>query len=119
MSSTEISEFLHNLELCAVCVLRYTDKINFSPTKNIAENIENGNPKKKRTNACVACLGIFEGIESVADEIIHKSNLASYDSKSLYTSINIPIALLVRDLSIWIALIQRFPGKIDCGKNKK
>lgn len=117
MSSKEIAEFLHNLELCEICVLRYTDKYTFNPNQNTSENAEIDHPKKKRTNYCVACLGLFEGIDFAADEIVTKSNLASYDSKSLYTSINVPIALLIRELSIWIALINQFPGSIDCGKS--
>lgn len=117
MSSEEIAEFLYNLELCSVCVLRYTNKLNFNPIQNTSKSAENDNPKKKRTNFCVACLGLFEGIDLIADEIVNKSNLASYDCKTLYTSISIPIALLIRELSIWIALIQQFPGSIDCGKN--
>lgn len=118
MSSEEISEFLNNLELCSVCVLRYTNKLNFNPIQNTSKSVENGNSKKKRTNHCGACLGLFQEIDLIADEIINKSNLASYDSKSLYTSISVPIALLIRDLSIWIALIQQFPGSIDSGKKK-
>lgn len=119
MSSEEISEFLHNLELCNVCILRYTNKLNFNPIENNPETIfsENDKSKKKRSNICVACLGMFQGMNLVADDIINNSDLPSYDSKSIYSSISIPIALLVRDLSIWIALIQRFPGRIDCGKN--
>lgn len=116
MSSEEFSEFLHNLELCTICILRYTNKINFNPIENTPENIDNDKPKKKRANTCVACLGIFQGIDLVADQVINNSNLVNYDSNSIYSSISIPIALLVRELSIWIALIQRFPGKIDCGK---
>lgn len=116
MSSEEIANFLHNLELCSVCVLRYINKINFNPNQNTLENIENDNPKKKRTNGCVVCLGLFQEIDSIVEDVTNNSNLASYDSKTLYTSISIPIALLIRELSIWIALIQRFSGSIDCGK---
>lgn len=116
MSSEDIREFLYNLDLCAVCISRYINKLNFSPILNQSQSVASDNTKKKRTNICVACLGIFQGIDLIADEIINNSNLNSYDSKSLYTSISIPITLLIRELSIWIALIQRFPGKIDCCK---
>lgn len=116
MTSIEIADFLYNLELCAVCVLRYTNKCNFNPVLNTSKIVENDNPKKQRVNFCVVCLGLFEKIDCIADEIITKSNLASYDSKSLYSSINIPISLLIRELSVWIALINQFPGSIDCGK---
>lgn len=115
MSSKEIAEFLHSLELCTICVLRYTNKCNFNPIQNTSNSVENSTSKKQRKNYCIACLGLFEGIDSIADEIVTESNLASYDSKSLYTSINIPISLLIRELSIWIALIHQFPGSVDSG----
>lgn len=118
MSSEEISEFLYSLKLCTVCVLRYTNKLNFVTIVEATNCIKTGNPKKKRPNTCVACLGIFQEIDTVINEIIKNSNLSSYDSRSLYTSISIPITILIRELSIWISLVQKFPGKIDFGKNE-
>lgn len=118
MSSTEVADYLHGLGLCAFCVLRYLNKTNFNPAESQTNNgeTEPDNPKKRRSNYCVTCLGLFEVIDTVADEIVAESDLASYDSKSLYTAINIPIALLIRELSIWIALVQKFPDSINSGK---
>lgn len=118
MSSTEVAEYLHSLELCAVCVSRYLNKTNFNGIENETKNgeTEPDNTKKKRSNYCVTCLGLFEVIDTVADEIVAESDLASYDSKSLYTAINIPIALIIRELSIWVALVQKFPDSINSGK---
>lgn len=113
MLDEKIREFLHNIELCEVCISRYINKSNFNLCTSSAESTEDENPKKKRSNICIACLGIFQEIDSVADEIINSSSLSSYDSKSLYTSISTPITLLIRELSIWVALIQQFPGKVD------
>lgn len=115
-SQEMISDFLRDLEICEVCILRYTHKLDFNSIYNKSESIENDNPKKKRANPCVACLGLFQSIDSISIEIVNNSNLACYDSKSLYTSISIPITLLMRELSVWMALIKQFPGRIDCGK---
>lgn len=115
-SHEEIREFLNNLELCSVCILRYVDKLNFNRFQESV--VELNNAKKKKSNICSVCLGIFQGLDLVADEIVNDSSLSSYDSKSLYTSISIPISLLIRDLAIWIALIQRFPGTVDQSKTK-
>lgn len=87
-----------------------------SPTQN--DGIENGILKKSKLNICVACLGIFQNkfIDELATEIVEKSNLNTYECDTLYTGITVPISLQVRELSLWIALIKRFPDSITKGE---
>ena len=120
MSTEEIREYLVNLDVCAICVLRYKN-VSFLDFSNVLKDFENeaielNSVKRQRLNTCIACLGIFQSIDSVAKELIDNSTLCNYECNSLYTSIQIPIALLVRELSIWMALIEKFPGKIDESK---
>lgn len=121
MSTEEIREYLVNLNVCEICVLRYKN-VSFLDFSNVlkdleSEAIELNSVKRQRLNTCIACLGIFQTIDSVAKELINNSKLCNYECNTLYTSIQIPIALLVRELSIWMALIEKFPGKIDESKS--
>lgn len=120
MSTEEIREYLVNLDVCSICVLRYKN-VSFLDFSDVLKDLENeaielNSAKRQRLNTCIACLGIFQSIDSVAKELIDNSKLCNYECNSLYTSIQIPIALLVRELSIWMALIEKFPGKIDESK---
>lgn len=74
--------------------------------------------KKSKPNICVACLGIFQNnfIAELATEIVEKSNLNTYECDTLYTSVTMPISLQIRELSLWISLIKRFPDTIGKGK---
>lgn len=121
MSTEEIREFLEDLDLCAICVLRYKN-VSYQDYSSVMKDLENvvneeNQIKRQRLTTCIACLGLFQSINSVATELIESSSLKEYECNSLYSSIQIPIALLVRELSIWLALIEKFPGKIDESKN--
>ncbi|XP_055305638.1 putative tRNA pseudouridine synthase Pus10 isoform X2 [Sitodiplosis mosellana] len=117
MSTGEIREYLESLDVCAICVLRYKN-VSFQDFSNVLKDLENeatelNTVKRQRFNTCIACLDIFQSVNSVAQELINHSKLRDYECSSLYTSIQIPIALLLRELSLWMALIEKFPGKID------
>lgn len=116
--SEEISEFLLNLDLCGICVSRYVNKHNFDLTPQTPTATEIDNAKRSKPNICVVCVGIFEEIDSVVQVIIDNSSLNTYDCSKLYSSISIPISLLIRELSVWIALLEKYPGKIDDSKLK-
>lgn len=118
MLSKKICEFLSNLELCETCILRYIKKNDFSRVSSTSENIDfyYNRVKKAKPSICVACLGLLQDIGSVADVIVNRSDLCSYECSSLYSSISIPITILIRELSIWIALIKHFPNEIDDSK---
>lgn len=119
MTSQEVREYLESLDLCSICILRYQNASNEETFKaqNDLENetIKENSIKRTKPNICIACLGIFESIEAVAKNVLKNSTLQSFECDSLYTSVQVPIELLVRELSIWLALIQQFPGKISEG----
>lgn len=113
MLTEEIRYYLKTFHLCSVCLSRY-DNENLQCI-DITEVVSD-NPKKRfKQNVCAACFGIFQNLDSVANEIIENSSLKNYQCDSIYSSIQIPIALLIRELTIWIALIQKFPGQINEG----
>lgn len=117
MSTKEIREYLEDLDLCSICVLRYKN-VSFQDFSSVVKDLENeateeNTIKRQRLSTCIACLDLFQSINSVATDLIESSSLKDYECSSVYTSIQIPIALLVRELSIWLALIEKFPGKID------
>lgn len=114
MLSEEICEFLLNLNLCGICVSRYVNKHNFDLTPKTTT--ETDEVKRSKPNICIVCLGIFQGIDSDFQQIINNSSLHTYECSKLYSSISIPISLLIRELSVWIALLEKFPGKISDSK---
>lgn len=77
-----------------------------------ADEVCDGITKKFKSSICVACLGIFQNnyMNEIAEEIIENSDLNTYKCETLYTSITIPISLQIRELSLWIALIRKFPN---------
>ncbi|XP_031632319.1 putative tRNA pseudouridine synthase Pus10 [Contarinia nasturtii] len=125
MTSLEIREYLEKLELCSICILRYqnesieniiilyTAQNNKNETMDTSVGTDTIAIKRSKKSICIACLGIFQSMETVSKNVIEDSNLRNYECNSLYTSVQIPIELLVRELSIWIALIQTFPGKVN------
>lgn len=116
MFPEEIQDFLSSLELCEICIRRYVNKNHFNETDDNIEIVDSCKIKRLKPNICKVCLGIFEKIDSIAEDVILNGNLQSYECNSLYSSISIPITLLIRDLSIWIALIQKFDETIDNSK---
>lgn len=116
MSTNEIRDYLENFDLCSICILRYGHETlqTVDISKLILENpVDINKTKRLKPNTCSACLGIFQNLDSVANEIVANSSLKNYQCESLYSSIQIPIVLLIRELSIWMALIEKFPEQID------
>lgn len=71
--------------------------------------------KRQRNNICTACLGIFQNdlVERTVQDILQNSNLPTYDCDTIYSSVTLPIILQIRELSIWIAMLKRFPDAVD------
>lgn len=71
--------------------------------------------KRDRSTICIACLGIFQNdtIDAAIREIIENTELHTYECDSIYTSISVPILVQIRELSLWIALHQKFPNSIS------
>lgn len=74
--------------------------------------------KRKKPNVCIACFGIFQNdmIDVIVNDVLQKSDLNSYECDTLYTSIAAPIIVQIRDLAIWIALLENFPASISDSK---
>lgn len=111
MTTKEICDYLESFKLCSVCISRYNHENN--QHVDVPEVVLDNPIKRFKQDVCAACLGIFQNLDSVANEIIENSSLRKYQCNSLYSSIQIPIALLIRELTIWIALMQKFPEQID------
>lgn len=75
--------------------------------------------KRSKPNQCIACLGLFQDdyMDIVAKEIIEKTDLNSYECNTIYTSITVPITVQIRELSLWILLFTKLPGKINESKS--
>lgn len=125
MIAQEIRDFILRMDLCDICILRYENVDSFEQFEDILSKTRDENlaindddyVKRRKLNICCACLGIFHELDIVANKISVDSDLAKYNCPSLYSSIQIPINLLIRELTIWVDLIEHFPGKIDEGKN--
>lgn len=75
----------------------------------------NGCTKRKKSNICIACLGLFQddAIENVIKQIITTTDLHTYDCETIYTSVSLPILMQTRELSLWIALLKKFPNEVS------
>lgn len=71
--------------------------------------------KRKKLNICYACLGLFNDsfLIDTLEKIASDTNLKTYNCDKLLTSLSLPIALHLRQLTIWIALLKKYPGKIS------
>lgn len=116
MSFENLRDFLLSLDLCETCILRYmsTDFNSFEHSLKALNNDDSNIAKKTKRNTCFACLGVFQ--KKVANEIIENSNLSTYECSTIYSSISIPLTILIRELSIWIELLHRFPENINQSK---
>lgn len=122
-----IYNYLRLISCCRICCLRFlngrvNDFINVEEAlakRNIVPSDENEgqeNPVKKvRENTCTACLGLFESnlMDSLLEQVGSSTDFKEYDCQSFSTSINLPIALHLRQLSIWISLLERFPAQFE------
>lgn len=73
--------------------------------------------KRKKSNVCIACLGLFEDnfIENILDSIFKHPDIDSFECDTVLTSISLPILLHLRQLSIWIGLLNMFPNHFKSG----
>lgn len=77
---------------------------------------DSGNISKKiKPNVCIVCLDLFQDntIDTVVQQVLEKTDLHSYDCDSIYTSVSLPILIQVRELTLWIALLRKFPEAIN------
>lgn len=72
-------------------------------------------PKRIRENVCVACLGVFESalLDALLDQIRSSSEFKEYECQGFTCSIFLPIVFHLRQLSLWIGLLEKFPEKFS------
>ncbi|XP_055625856.1 putative tRNA pseudouridine synthase Pus10 [Toxorhynchites rutilus septentrionalis] len=121
----EVYNYLRSVDCCRVCCLRFLngradDFINIEDAlekRNISSSSDGQGspPKKVRENTCVACLGLFESelLENLLTEICSSASFKEYDCQAFSSSISLPLVLHLRQLSLWIDLLERFPNRYD------
>ncbi|XP_058461581.1 putative tRNA pseudouridine synthase Pus10 [Malaya genurostris] len=123
----EIYNFLRSASCCCICCLRYLkgrtdDFISVQSAldkRGICLDDTSTNDekqaKKMRLSNCVACLGLLEPhfIETLIEQIRSSDKLREYDCEGFTTSVSLPIALQVRQLSLWLSLLERFPSRFN------
>ncbi|KXJ72497.1 hypothetical protein RP20_CCG017875 [Aedes albopictus] len=131
---SEIYTYLRSVSCCRTCCLRYLKgraddflnvdeglkkrEINLSTNELPSENGDDDDnpPKRLRENVCVACLGLFESdlIGSLLDQVRSDgSEFKRYQCEGFTSSIFLPIVFHLRQLSLWIALVEQFPGRFE------
>ncbi|XP_049539836.1 putative tRNA pseudouridine synthase Pus10 [Anopheles darlingi] len=123
-----IFEYLRSVDCCRVCCLRFLKatkeafidieaalvKLNLVDP---ATEEENGERKSKRVkeNVCIACLGLFDSLDSLADEVKQSEAFQRYSKceAGFFTSISLPLVLHLRQLSLWYDVVERFPDNFD------
>lgn len=71
--------------------------------------------KKLRQNTCTVCLGLFrdELLEEIDNKIKCHPDLSQYNCSKIITAVSIPILLQLRQLSVWIDLLETFKEHFD------
>lgn len=67
--------------------------------------------KRKKSNVCIACLGLFseDMLEQTISKVIPDPAFETYQIREFLTAISLPIILHYNQLLIWMHLIERFP----------
>ncbi|KAL1396871.1 hypothetical protein pipiens_010197 [Culex pipiens pipiens] len=119
----ELYQYLRSVSCCQICCLRFLngradDFLNVDEglkKRNLVSSEEENPAKKLRENLCVACLGLFEPsrLEALLEQVRNSSDFKAYDCQFFNSSISLPIVLHLRQLSLWLALLERFPARYD------
>lgn len=65
--------------------------------------------KKRKINSCVACFGLFNFIQEIADKIRSSSELQEYEMNKFFCAFSLPVLLHLSQLQMWLDLIEKFP----------
>ncbi|XP_053684571.1 putative tRNA pseudouridine synthase Pus10 isoform X2 [Sabethes cyaneus] len=125
--NADIHGYLQQAGCCRICCLRFLKgrlddfvdveealKKRDIPNGGVTDVKENAS-KKFRANICVACLGLLDGrlMETLLEQIVTKEALRQYDCQGFTSSVSLPIALHLRQLSLWLAVLERFPDRFN------
>lgn len=63
-----------------------------------------------KNQICTACLGVFqeELFAEISENVRKNTDLLKYDSEKILASVSLPVSLHLRQLGIWIGLINTF-----------
>lgn len=75
--------------------------------------------RSDQQSVCTACLGVFQEdlFKEIAENVRTNVDLQKYDCERVLASVSLPVSLHLRQLGIWIGLINTFGdvvGKTDC-----
>ncbi|XP_060645961.1 putative tRNA pseudouridine synthase Pus10 [Drosophila nasuta] len=130
MKNQELIDYLESCGVCRVCQLRYLkargteyrdmqktfQRLDVKvPADGIKDEPADEQPTKKpRLDICSTCLGLFseDFQQQLIDGILH-SDFAKYDSAGIVLAFSLPMALQLRQLSMWFALQRKFGAAVD------
>ncbi|XP_050079786.1 putative tRNA pseudouridine synthase Pus10 [Anopheles maculipalpis] len=116
----EIYDYLRSVDCCKVCCLRFlkATKEDFMDIdaallkRGLEPKSEHQQAKKLKENVCIACLGLFDldRIATLACEVKENETYQQYQCEAGFlTSISLPIVLHLRQLALWLDMLDRFP----------
>jgi tRNA pseudouridine synthase 10 len=80
---------------------------------------DNPSAKKLKPNTCVACLGLFGFVDEIVAQVKASESLQRYEVKRFLSTHTLPVSLNLAQLQLWLALIEKFPGKVDAGEESQ
>ncbi|XP_050432393.1 tRNA pseudouridine synthase Pus10 [Adelges cooleyi] len=100
----EIHQNLLKFGCCHVCTTRHLTKPSSVDVNKLiaASSLDHENPKRHKSNPCIACLGLFQNPQKdqIINEIISYLKLANYDSDTFNIAFNLPMCTILRGHSI-------------------
>lgn len=100
----EIQQNLLKFGCCRVCAVRHLTKPSSTDVKTLiaASELESNEPKRHKSNPCIACLGLFQNPQKddIISKIIDHLKMSNYDSDTFNLAFNLPMCTIIRGHSI-------------------
>lgn len=124
----EIQQDLFKFGCCGVCAVRHLTKPSTINVKTLiaASEQDHNEPKRVKTNPCIACLGLFQNPQKddIINQIITHLKTSDYDSDTFNLAFNLPMCTIIRGHSIAlyvsksrISFNPTFPTAFVCAKD--
>jgi hypothetical protein len=62
---------------------------------------------------------LFEFVDEIVATVKSSESLQRYEVKRFVSTYSLPVTLDLTQLQIWLALIEKFPEKIDSGEKRQ
>lgn len=62
---------------------------------------------------------MFEFVDEIVAQVKSSESLEHYEVKRFVSTYSLPVSLDLAQLQVWLALIEKFPGKIDSGEKSE